>query len=475
MPEPGLEALTARAALAALRAGGLSAQAYCEALLARCAALGSLNALTWLDPEAVMRQARAADRARAAGEPSGFLAGLPVVVKDNIDTPGFPTSAGNAWLRSGLPDGAAPVWQALAGQGAILLAKANMHELAAGGTSHNPVFGRVGNPISPGRIAGGSSGGTAAAIAAGLAPVGLGTDTSGSLHTPASFCGIAALRPTTASARAYSAQGIVPLVAALDTAGPMARDAADLALLHGAIAARPPVPPKPAGLRLGVPRRYFWDGLQSPVERVCGAALRSLQDAGIECIELDMGDLAVEAVRWQIELGRAGRLRDLRVFLAQRLPGVDPRDFIHAIRSEDVRAIYLDSPADARGEAPILHEHLPRLRQLYRHLMDAHHLDAVAYPCVPVVAPPVEQARGLPGDVIELHGQSVALGMALARNARFAAALGVPALVLPAGRSGEGLAVGLELAARPGDDDRLLALGRTLEAILAAGLGGPAI
>nr|WP_279343729.1 amidase family protein [Variovorax terrae] len=461
--------MTAQAVRAALQAGQFSAQVYGEALLARCAAFGTLNALAWLEPEAVLRQARDADRARAAGEPVGSLAGLPVVVKDNIDTPGFPTSAGNAWLRSCLPDTAAPVWQALAGQGAILLGKANMHELAAGGTSNNPVFGRVGNPVSPGRIAGGSSGGTAAAIAAGLAPLGLGTDTSGSLRTPASFCGIAALRPTTAGERAYSAQGIVPLVAALDTAGPMARSVADLVLLHGAITARSPsMPPAPEGLRLGVPRSYFWDRLQAPVDQLCRMALGRLQDAGIACIELDLGELAEEAVHWQIELGRAGRLRDLRAFLAQRLPGVDLREFIGAIRSEDVRALYLDSPASAQAEAPILREHLPRLRRRYQHLLDTHCLDAIAYPCVPVAAPLEAQARGRPDDVIELHGQSVALGLALARNARFAAALGAPALVLPAGRSEEGLAIGLELAARLGDDGRLLALGQTVEAVLAS-------
>ena len=175
-------------AVARAFAAGESAEQHCGALLAASQAQPDLCAWTWQDADAVLAQARAADLARARNEPLGLLAGVPIAVKDNIDTLGVATSAGNALLRANLPMAHATVWANLAAQGAILLGKTNMHELAAGATSRNPLYGNVVNPMCPDRIAGGSSGGTAAVVAAGLAPAGLGTDTSGSIRTPASAC-----------------------------------------------------------------------------------------------------------------------------------------------------------------------------------------------------------------------------------------------------------------------------------------------
>ncbi|VTU23791.1 Mandelamide hydrolase [Variovorax sp. PBL-H6] len=447
-------------------AGGssLSAESCCRQFLERCETHRNLNAMTWQAAPALLEQARKLDRALAAGEAAGRLAGLPVVVKDNIDTPGFPTSAGNAWLRCDLPPGPAPVWRALEQAGALLLGKANMHELAAGATSNNPVFGRVRNPRAIDRIPGGSSGGTAAAIAAGLAPAGLGTDTSGSLRTPAAFCGIAALRPSIGPARAYSLEGIVPLVAAFDTAGPMARSVDDLILLHEVISGKKVGPPPDAGaLRIGVPRGGLWEALAPAVDAVCAAALERFRAAGVALVEFDAGALVSEAVHCQVALGSLRRRRELRAWLAARGHEIPFDAFVDAIRSRDVRAIHVadaDSDHDrAAGQAVALTRYLAVLGRRWLALMDCHALDAIAYPTTPVTAPSASEARGEPDDSIVHLGARVPLGAIVSRNARFAAALGLPALALPAGYSPDGLPVGIELAARRGDDEALLALG----------------
>ncbi len=203
--------LTAVDAVAAIRRGEVAAEAYAERLLAQQARLSHLNALTWIDVEKVREQARAVDKARAKNQGSGPLAGLPVAVKDNIDTLGFPTSSGTASLKTLMPKADAPVAAALWKAGAILFGKANMHELAGGGTSSNPAFGFVRNPYDPARTPGGSSGGTAAAIGARIVPAGLGTDTAGSVRIPSAFSGTAGLRPSIAGGKLYSDSGVVPV------------------------------------------------------------------------------------------------------------------------------------------------------------------------------------------------------------------------------------------------------------------------
>ena len=233
--------LSAREAVAHIRDGAMKAEAYAARLIERQRALAELNAIAWMDEERLLEAAHGLDQARLRGEPLGLLGGLPVAVKDNIDTVGFPTSAGTESLKSFRPKADAPVAAALWRAGALLFGKANMHELAGGGTSSNPVFGFVRNPHDPTRTSGGSSGGTAAALAARIVAAGLGSDTAGSVRIPSAFCGTAALRPSIAGARKlYSDEGVVPLAADLDTIGPMARTIDDVALLHEAITGEAP-------------------------------------------------------------------------------------------------------------------------------------------------------------------------------------------------------------------------------------------
>jgi indoleacetamide hydrolase len=185
-----LAELGVRDAAAAIGAGEITAEALAEALLKRCADASSLNAFIHLDPDAVRAAARRADAQRQSGQPVGPLHGVPLAIKDNIDTAELPTTGGTPGLRGNRPKHNAHVVQRLLDGGAIVLGKANMHELAYGVTNNNGAFGPARNPYDPSRIPGGSSGGTGVAVAARLAPGGLGSDTGGSVRIPAAHCGI---------------------------------------------------------------------------------------------------------------------------------------------------------------------------------------------------------------------------------------------------------------------------------------------
>src|SRR5262245_59379393 len=209
-----LAELTVLGAAAALASGAATSEALADALLARASALKDLNAFISQDPERVRAAARAADKARAAGGARGALHGVPIALKDNIDTTESPTTGGTPGLKGHRPSRNAPVAESLFRAGAILLGKTNLHELAYGVTNNNGAFGPARNPWNRRLIPGGSSGGTGVAVAARLAPAGLGSDTGGSVRIPAALCGCVGFRPTT---KRYSQAGIVPISHTRDT------------------------------------------------------------------------------------------------------------------------------------------------------------------------------------------------------------------------------------------------------------------
>ena len=228
--DPLLE-LSATELVEAFQAGDITASSYATLALRRAEQLASLNIFVTLDHDFVMERARAADDHRASGRTLGPLHGLPVTLKDLINTGFHPTSAGTLGLSGNIPKtGNAAIVDILIGAGAVPFGKANMHELSFGATSVNPFTGPVGNPYNPAMIAGGSSGGPAAAPAGRIVPVGIGGDTAGSIRIPASLCGVCGLRPTTGRWPG-DATTLVPISNTRDTLGPLARSCADLELL----------------------------------------------------------------------------------------------------------------------------------------------------------------------------------------------------------------------------------------------------
>src|SRR5207253_9552421 len=267
----GLLHLTATEAVRHISEGSLSAETYARVLLAQAERLNFLDTIISIDPDAVLEAAHLVDVSRRRGRRLGPLAGLPLLVKDNIDTKALPTTAGTPGLLSNRPTADAPVLNPLFQAGALLFAKANMHELAFGITSHNYHFGAVHNPYDATLIPGGSSGGTGAGIAARLCPAGVGTDTGGSVRIPAALCGVVGLRPTKGR---YSITRIVPISHTRDTPGPMGRTVADVALLDAVETGTTPArPTRLRGLRLGVPRNPFWQDLDPGLAAVMDDAL----------------------------------------------------------------------------------------------------------------------------------------------------------------------------------------------------------
>lgn len=465
-----LTELGATDAVRMIRNGELSAERYVGRLLAQQERLESLNTVTWVDRDRALQAGRAVDQDRAQGKPLGPLAGLPLIVKDNIDTVGFPTSAGTPSLKNHRPRADAPVMQRLHAQGALLLAKANMHELAIGGTSSNAAFGPVRNPYDPRRIAGGSSGGTAAALAARIAPAGLGTDTAGSVRIPAAFCGISSLRPTTAGGRgAYSVEGVVPVVLELDTIGPMARTVADVALLDSAITGRAvPQPAALRGLRIGVARGAYWDDLEPAVTDTLASAMARLRDAGVTFVDIDMRSLSQRALDLYNTIYLAGFGRDLGTWLGANAPGLSLQQLVQQIASRDVQDRFNPAPTPTSAEAlaKARGETLPQLLREYEAVFRDNAVVALAYPTEPIVAPLILEDGDRAEATIELNGRQVNRRLLLVRNTRQTGGLGLPGVALPAGLSAQGLPVGLELDGLPGSDATLLAVGMALERAL---------
>ena len=255
--------LTIGEAAAALRRGETTALAYAEALLAQAAKGAGLNAFIHHDPEQVRRDARAADARKAGGATLGPLHGVPLALKDNLDTDDMPTTGGTPGLRGHRPKRNAAIVQKLRDAGAIVFGKANLHELAYGITNNNAAFGAARNPYDRTRIPGASSGGVGVAVGARMVPGGIGSDTGGSVRIPAALCGIVGFRPTLGR---WSQAGIVPISHTRDTAGPMTRSVADCVLLDRVVTGASAAIEAPSlkGLRLGVPRAHFWDPLDAP-------------------------------------------------------------------------------------------------------------------------------------------------------------------------------------------------------------------
>jgi indoleacetamide hydrolase len=462
-----LSSLTAVQAVHLIATGELRAEEYALRLLERQRALKFLNAFTWVDEARVLEAARAVDDRRRKGASLGALGGLPVIVKDNIDVAGTPTAAASASFRDNIAQRHAPVVQRLFEQGAVFFGKANMHELAGGGTCSNPATGFVGNPYDPQRVPGGSSGGTAAAIAARIVPAGLGTDTAGSVRIPSALCGTAGLRPSVFGGKLYSDEGVLPLAVDLDTVGPMARTVADLALLHSAITGKASLPPPDlSGVRLGVPRNPYWEGLDAEVARLAEDALTRLRAAGATLVDIETSSYYPLASEVYGTLVNYGLKSDLGPYLQQIGSKLRPADIAAAIASKDTRAMFeralsmsfsRDQMDAARGELRA------KVEGAYRELLRSQGLAAIVFPTQPMAAPPISPDGDLPSDEIEINGKPVNKGLIFIRNTHVTCALGVPGLAIPAGLTSQGLPVGLELDGLAGQDSELLALGMAVE------------
>ena len=458
--------LGAREAVSRISNGEMTAERYATTLLARCESLRDLNAFITLEPARVLEAARACDRHRNSGGKLGPLFGLPIPVKDSVNTQDYPTTAGTPALRDFQPAADAPIVKSLRASGAIVLGKTNLHELSYGWTSNNLAFGAVHNPYDPKRIPGGSSGGTAVAIATHMAPLGVAEDTEGSIRVPAAMCGICGFRPSTGR---YSTKGCVPISPLFDQVGPHARTVADLALFDS-VAADDWRPLKTAplrGLRFGVVRDYWFGGLDSQVEQLTADALRRLQSAGAQIVETELPGLQrlIELTTYTIQN------HDVRVSLARYLQEYGTQlTFEQVVRqaSPDIRALFKSyvltgAPNFISEEtyAAARDIHLPALRRAYRDYFARTGVAAIVFPVTLAPAPLIGE------DVtVDIQGRQVPFFTVVGRNIAPGSTAGLPGLVLPAGLTTSHLPVGIELDGPSGSDRTLLSIGLSVERAL---------
>jgi mandelamide amidase len=463
----GLTDLTAAAVVELITRGELSAVEYARALLNQCEAGRTLNAFITLRPEQVLAAARECDRRRHAGAQLGLLHGLPIPIKDSVNTGDLPTTAGTPALRHFQPQDDAPLVHALRKAGAIVLGKTNLHELSYGYTSNNHAFGAIRNPYDPSRIPGGSSGGTAAAIAYRMAPLGVAEDTEGSIRVPAALCGIAGFRPTTGR---YPTHGCVPISPLFDQVGPHARSVDDLALFDRAVTGDT-APVSPVSLnkvRFGVIRPFWFSGLDPETEQVTTHALDALRRAGVELVEGELPELP-HLIELTTDPVQNHDVRpSLTRYLAEYHTGVTFEQ-LFTQASPDVQRLIKpaitpgtrDFVPDAQYEE-IVKVHLPRLRAMYKEYFARSGVAAIVFPTTILPAPKL----GEEDMEVEVRGKRMPLDEAMARNIAPGSTTGLPGLVLPAGLTPSGLPVALEFDGPAGSDRSLLAVGLALEGVL---------
>ncbi|MBB5915625.1 Asp-tRNA(Asn)/Glu-tRNA(Gln) amidotransferase A subunit family amidase [Nocardia transvalensis] len=458
----------------ALDSGALSARELVSHCLDRIAAFDQagpgINALITVNPDA-LDTAAAIDAMRTRTTERGPLHGIPIVLKDNIDTADLPTTAGSALFRDYVPGRDATVTRLLRQAGAIVLGKANMHEWAIGTTTVSSLGGQTRNPYDRTRSPGGSSGGTAAAVATGFAVAGLGTDTLGSIRIPAARTNCVGIRPT---AGMVSRAGIIPLSVTQDAVGPIARTVADAALLLDVISGPDPADPttvtarRPprgyvsllnpnalAGKRIGVVDDFFGD----PADADCAAT-----NAVIERALGDMAGLGAEIVHINDLAGLAPLAAELTEFefrealdsyLDASLTTPPARTLAEIIASEtavpDVQAV-LVACEPLTTASPMYVAATAARASLIRYMTDVledNRLDALLYPTM--------QTPALPTDWYppERTGETLAEGRS--------PVTGLPAITIPAGFTPDHLPVGVELLGRPLDDGKLIAMAYAYE------------
>jgi aspartyl-tRNA(Asn)/glutamyl-tRNA(Gln) amidotransferase subunit A len=417
-----------------------------------------LNSYITVTAQLALAQAKQAETellSRKANRDRGSLHGIPISLKDNICTKDIPTTAGSKILSNLVPQHDAAIVTKLKEAGAIILGKTNMHEFAYGVTSKNPHYGPVHNPWDVSRIPGGSSGGSAAAVAAGLCYGSIGTDTGGSIRIPASLCGIVGLKPTLGR---ISVEGVIPLSPKLDCVGPLARTVRDAALLLEPILQRKKGEPSPHALGkpsaktrkfvLGIPKEFFLEVVSEDVCLIFDEAIRILKKEGARLKEISLPLLVeTEDAGNQIAWAEASHYHQQAGWFPSRAP-----DYGDDVRSR----LEMGTKVSATAYLSALELREKFIQRFHQGLEDAG-IDAVVAPTTPITAPPIGQ------ETILFGGHDHATRAILLRSNRPANLAGVPAITVPCGFTPAGLPVGLQLIGAGFHDHLLLEIAHAFE------------
>ncbi len=478
---------TAVALLREMNARTVSAEEVTQAHLDRISRLeGQVHAFLHQDPDLTLTLARAVDEKRAKGEPVGKLAGVPIALKDVLCTRGVPTTCASRMLQNFRPPYNATVIEKLIAADAVPVGKTNMDEFAMGSSTENSAFGPTRNPWDLDRIPGGSSGGSAAAVAADFAPISLGSDTGGSIRQPAALCGIVGLKPTYGRVSRY---GLIAFASSLDQIGPFSHDLADTALLLSIISGKDPrdatsvdepVPDylgnldtKPASLRIGLVREFFGEGLDPEVEAAVREAVRIYEAAGATVKEVSLPHSKYGAPAYYLvapaecssNLARydgtifGHRAEDfepissdekklpplIRMMMASRAEGFGP---------EVKRRIMLGTFALSAGYADQYYTQALKVRRLIRNDFDAafQDVDVLLGPTTPTAAFKLGEKTADPLAMYLSDIYTITTNLA-----------GIPGISIPCGLTKSGLPIGLQLIAPAFAEDNLLRTARVFE------------
>ena len=464
-----LSTLSAGELVKQLSGGELTAKSCTESFLDRIKQHDqSLNSFV-STAESAIATAESVDARRSAGKPVGPLAGLPVAVKDGICTAGIATTAGSKMLEKFVPAFDATMVKQLIDADAVVIGKTNMDEFVMGSSTENSFFGVTKNPWSDQHVPGGSSGGSAACVAADMAPVSIGSDTGGSIRQPAAFCGITGLKPTYGRVSRF---GLIAFASSLDQIGPMARSAEDCALVMNVISghdtkdstsAKNDVPDFTAtlgdslkGLRIGICKEHFGDGLESEVENAVTESVKVLESLGAETVEISLPHTPYAVATYYViapceassNLARFDGVRYThRAATAKDLTEMYCQTRAEGFGEEVKKRIMLGTYALSSGYYDAYYLKASKVRRMIKHDYDAafEKVDLILGPTTPTTAFKIGE-----------HTQN-ALAMYLADIYTVSANLaGIPAISIPCGLTSEGMPVGLQLQARSFDEASLL-------------------
>lgn len=398
------------------------------------------------------------ERQKGAGQ------GFDYAVKDNINTTSFATTGATNGLRGSIPTANASIIDRLASAGATLTGKLNMHELALGTTSDNGSFGAVLNPADRTRSPGGSSGGSAAAVAGGLVDFALGSDTGGSMRIPAAFCGVVGMRPTTGR---FPTDGMLGISHTRDTPGVMARSVEKVAAVDALITGETESPPLALNqLRLGLPRNGFFDDLSPEVATVVEFALMKIEEAGATLIETDVVDAVALAPEAGLNVVAYEAVRLLPAYLAtlsEPYRSMSLGELISQVASPDVRGAldhFVSDPISDEQYAAAL-DVRALIQRAYKEAFDRDNLDALLYPTVAIVAPELHATT------VTYSGLERGIFPTCIRNTDPGSFAGQPSVTIPIPRAQGALPVGLGIEGPVNSDRRLLSISALLEKALA--------
>lgn len=435
-----------------------------------------LNAFLTINRKAALERAHALDAEIQTQLQTQPLAGIPVAIKDNMCTTGLRTTAGSRILGDYAPPYTATAVAKLEAAGAIIVAKTNLDEFAMGGSNENSAFGPARNPHNPDYVPGGSSGGSAIAVAADCVPVSLGSDTGGSIRQPASFCGVVGLKPTYGRVSRY---GLVAFASSLDQIGPFAHTVKDAARVLQVIAGRDrydatsanvDVPDYTAhlnagvqGLRIGVPPECFGEGLHPEVKASVEAALKQLEAQGAQLVEVHLPHTQYAIAAYYIiataeassNLARYDGVRyGFRAEEARTLAELYRKTRDLGFGAEVKRRIMLGTFALSSGYYDAYYEKAQRVRTMLVQDFERafEHCDVIATPTAPT--PPFKIGEKSDDPLAMYLGDIYTVTLNL---------VGLPGISVPCGSSSEGLPIGLQLVGKPFDESRLLQTARVCE------------